>query len=89
MVVTLWFLLSLGCHPRERINAKGEFSRCRDNLTNTRAGKIKSRKVERGLCFPVSGMFHKPRNEVKQLVADTTEHRSRRLEADALSTLMF
>lgn len=84
MVATVFCLFF--CHPHERINAKGKFSRCRDNslLTGMRASKRKSHKVESGLCFPVSGMFHKPSNEVKQLGAVSAEHRSSRLEVDAL-----
>lgn len=76
VVVTLF--LSLFSHPHVRIDAKCEFSRCMDNslLTGMRTGKRKSHKAESGLCFPVSGMFHKPSNEVKQLGAVTAEHRS-------------
>ncbi len=88
VVVTLF--LSFVCHPHERIDAKGEFSRFRDNslLTGMRAGKRKSHKAESGLCFPVSGMFHKTSNEVKQLGAFTTEHRSWRLEAIDIHVLI-
>ncbi len=64
--------------------------RFRDNslLTGMRAGKRKSHKAESGLCFPVSGMFHKTSNEVKQLGAFTAEHRSWRLEAIDIHVLI-